>query len=326
MSRALPCLMLLPWLLGGCLNVDFAIYGGIPCGQVGPETCEGFNQWDAVCLSCDEPYDWARAFDWFDTMLEDGDSVRPIPEASVVRALVPTDDGLGELDTYFIPAHGQNAELSQTTIFYNHGNYAGIEHYVPRLQVLHELGYNVFVWDYRGFGKSKPDAYPTDEQFLADAQQMRAYVNTLAPAPDRIIIYAYSLGGIPAIEAAVTDPGCALFLEAPFTSASEVLADAGVHMPESMLSAGRFNNPEKVRGYDGPLFVMIGEDDSLFSPESVREIFDAAPSDDKEMWVLPNTDHGISTGGVVEASMRDYEQRMRTFLQDSAPQCIGARR
>ena len=211
-------------LLAGCLSVDPFIHNGIPCDQVGPDTCrEDTVFWDQVCLPCEDPYDWEESFDWFDTMLDEGDTVRTVSNESVVQATVAMDDGVGMLDTYFIPSHGDDPALANTTVLYNHGNFAGIEHYVPRLQVLHELGYNVLVWDYRGYGKSQPTTYPTVDEFLADARAIRAWAAGVVPDASRIILYAYSVGGIPAIEASVADPGCALIFEAAFTGAGAIL-------------------------------------------------------------------------------------------------------
>ena len=333
MSRA-SCLLLLPLLVGlsACFDVDGFVFGGVPCSTVGPDTCEEIEiEWDRACLPCEARYDWGEAFPWeawFPRMLADGRTIRPIDGSidggAVVRTVVPTDDGLGELDTYFVPAHGEDASRAQTTVFYNHGNYIGVEHYVPRVRVLYELGFNVFIWDYRGYGKSLPTAPPTDLQFLDDARQMRAFVSTLAPDPDRIVAYGYSLGSIPAVEASVADPGCALLLESPFTGAAGILRDGGLAWPESYLSGGRYHNAAKIRAYEGPLFVMVGEDDGFFSPETIRPIYENAPTAAKEFWVLPGVDHGVSTGGVPEDGLTQYDDRIRAFLEANAPACLTA--
>ncbi|MBX2801750.1 MAG: alpha/beta hydrolase [Myxococcales bacterium] len=311
--------------LVGCVNIDGFIHNGVPCSEVSEQTCTD-EQWDSVCLTCDEPYDWARTYEWFDTMLQQGESVRAISSDSVVREMVPTTDGLGQLDTYFVPAHGDDAALASTTLFYNHGNFAGIEHYLPRLQVLHELGYNIFVWDYRGYDKSEPAAHPTAEQFLADARQMRDHVATVAPDAERILPYGYSLGAIPAVEASVHAPGCALFLEAPFTSTSTIAQDATTaSLPESYLSGGQLDNVSKIEGYPGALLTMVGSDDGRFGPELAKELTDAAPGP-TDLWVLEGVEHGISNGGVVEAGMAAYRDRMRSFLEANAAGCLSATR
>lgn len=317
--------MILVSLLAGCVELDGFVFGGVHCSTVGPETCDveaGGDPWDVLCKTCDEPYEWDLAYPWFDSMLVGDETVRPIDASTVQGFTLPSADGLAELDAYFIPSHGEDPDLARITVFYNHGNYAGIEHYLPRLRVLHELGYNVFVWDYRGYGKTMPATHPTPRQFLDDALVARVQAGASAPDPDRVVIYGYSLGAIPAVEASVQQPGCALVLEAPFTSMNAIARAGGTAaLPESYLSAGLFDTQNKVRGYEGPLLAMVGSEDGRFIPEEVATIVDNAPGP-SELWVLEGVEHGISNGGVVEAGMRAYGDRMRRFYDDRAPRCV----
>ena len=190
---------------------------------LGASTCEETeNAWDKVCKACDEPYDFTKDYPWFEQTLEAGQTVRPIDPAHITPVSVATEDGEGTLDAYFIASHGEDAALAGITVVYNHGNYAGIEHYLPRIRFLYEAGYNVFVWDYRGYGKSLPASAPNADQWLADARQMREVADEHAPDASRVIVYANSVGGIPAVEMAVHRASCALFLEAGFTSLATV--------------------------------------------------------------------------------------------------------
>ena len=308
-------------LLAGCVELDASVYGGVHCSTVGPTTCDG-DPWDSLCKTCDEPYDWGLDYPWFATMLAADEAVRPIDNARVQAFTLPSADGLAELDAYFLPSHGEDPVLSRITVFYNHGNYAGIEHYQPRLRVLHELGYNVFVWDYRGYGKTNPATHPTPRQFLDDALIARVHAEAVAPDPDRIVIYGYSLGAIPAVDSAVQRPGCALVLEAPFTSMQAIARAGGTAaLPESYLSAGLFDNQNKVRDYAGPLLAMVGSEDGRFIPDEVARIVDNAAGP-AELWILDGVEHGISNGGVVEAGMRAYGDRMRRFFDERAPACV----
>jgi pimeloyl-ACP methyl ester carboxylesterase len=225
-----------------------------------------------------------------------------------------TLDGAGELDLYFVPGHGDNAQI---TVIYNHGNYAGLEHYMPRVRFLHEGGYSVLFWDYRGYGKSEPAAAPTAQQWLQDAHQVRNAAEDYAPDPTRIAIYANSVGGIPSVEMALYAPGCALVLEAPFTGISAITRDnAGIDFPATYLTYGDFENTEKIADYAGPLFTMIGTEDNKFSVEEVTLLHDNAgtPAADKELWVLDGVGHGISGGGIPEAGLADYLGRIDVFL------------
>ena len=311
-------------VLSGCINVDGFVYRGVSCENVNEQTCDGPESvWDRICVPCEDPYDWGATHPWMEGMLEAGDEVRPISNDVVVRAPLATDDGVGELDVYFIPSHGEVPELAETTILYHHGNYGGVEHYIPRLRMLYELGYNVIVWDYRGYGKSMPSTYPTAEQFISDGRAVRAYADTLAPNPARIVMYAYSLGANAAVDASAHQPGCALVLEAPFTGAGGITRDAGVAWPDSYLSEGRFNNEARLGDYNGPLFVMVGSEDTFFSPDSVRRLHDAAPTSSKAFWEVPGAGHGVTGGGVPEAGLRDYEMQIRQFIDQHAADCAG---
>ncbi len=324
MSRCL--LGLAATLLAGCLDLDSFVYNPIHCSTVGPDTCEdsGRPSWDQACVPCAEPYDWTRSYDWRETTLDAGTpDVRPVA-TDVTQHVIPSDDGEAELDAWYVPAHGEVPALADTTILYNHGNYMGIEHYLPRVRFLHEAGYNVFVWDYRGYGKSMPDQTPSTEQFLADGRTARAFAEARVPDPSKLIVYANSLGGIPAVEMSVDDPPCALMLEAAFTSMQSIAhSNSGVLFPESFFSQNGFDNKAKMEGYAGPLLMMVGGEDDYFAEEDERDVFDAAAGP-KEFHVTEGAFHGLSSGGVPEAGLTPYFSVMRDFLEEHAPGCLSA--
>lgn len=310
-----------------CLDLDGFVYNGVHCSNVSEETCEGtpYKQWDKVCLSCDEPYDWEQDYDWWaDTpAFPDGAAhPRPIDPATVVNRRLETEDGEATLDVYYIPAHGDDADRAQITLIYNHGNYAGLEHYLPRVRFLHEAGFNILTWDYRGYGKSEPAQHPTTQQFLADARQLRELAREYAPDPERVVIYGMSLGAIPSVEMALHEQPCAMLLEVPFTSMSQVArSNSGVDMPGGFLSQGYFENTLKVEDYPGPLFVMHGTEDDAFPLEDVRELYEAAPGP-KELWVVDGASHGMGVGVAETATLAGYIEGIDTFLTAHAPGCL----
>lgn len=302
------------WLLSGCFTLDFAAHNNIHCSNISTETCQDRGYWDRICLSCEQPYDWDRSYDWMDGTLSEGQVLRTIDPDAVVSYSIDTFDGDGTLDAYAIPGFGQNA---RTTIIYNHGNYGGIEHYLPRLQLLHQGGYTIFVWDYRGYGKSMPARTPTTDEWVEDVIVIRDAVDEIAPNPERVVIYSNSLGAVPAIDMALADPGCALVLEAPLTSLESLtVTDAGIALPDSFLSSGAYNNIERIKDYSGPLFAMIGDEDQRFAVEDVETLVNNADSEVKDLWVLEGVEHGITGGGVPEDGLTEYLNRMQSFLNN----------
>ena len=149
--------------LGGCVDLDGFVHNPVHCSTVSEDTCNKDDVWDKVCLSCDEPYNFSDTYEFTDDWY-----ARDIPEESVVNEKLKTADGEGEIDLYWITSHGENSKLAQTTLLYHHGNYAGIEHYMPNVRYFYEAGYNVVVWDYRGYGKSMPETSPNASQWFAD--------------------------------------------------------------------------------------------------------------------------------------------------------------
>ena len=312
-------------LLWAChVDLDFMIHNGRHCSIVDEALCTEGDEWDRICTSCEESYPWDADYNWMASTLSGGESIRAISPDTVVPIAIDTDDMQGVLDAYFIPSHGERADLSEVTVLYNHGNYAGIEHYLPRLQMLHEWGVNLLVWDYRGYGKSMPKDHPTPDQFLADARQIYRDLYSYAVDPSKIIVYANSLGGIPAVEMVTTTENapCALFMEAAWTSMRQnALAFSTSNLPGGFLSQGKFENDIKIKDYNGPVFFMHGTIDIKFPIEHVQEVYDNAPGP-KDLWILEGINHGIANGGVPEASLSDYFNHMDDFISAHASSCL----
>ncbi len=312
--------MTLLMLLTGCVTLDWAVFNGVPCAQVGPETCEDKPYWDQICVPCAQDYPWDRSYDWMDGMLTDGQTVRPIDPASVQRLPAPTLDGAGELDVYWIPPHGDDPSMAARTVIYAHGNYASIDHYLPRIRFLHEAGFGVVAWDYRGYGKSTPDTTPTPTQFHEDALVVRDLLTLeLAVPDDRVVLYGYSLGAIPTVETGLRRDACAMLLESPFTGLDAVIrGNTRTSFPSVFLYDGTYENVEKIADYDGPLFVMSGDLDTNFPPDDVARLVDAAGGP-TSWWRQPDVRHGVSDGGVPEAGLDAYIAQMRDFLDTHCP-------
>ena len=303
----------------GCsANLDGFVFNGTHCSEVGPATCEDEDDpWNKRCTPCDEPYDFGKDYPWQDGTFDgDVDTVRPIDPALVTQFEIPTVDGEGVLDAYHIEAHGDDPELAQVTLLYNHGNFGSLEHYMPRMRFLHEAGYAIFAWDFRGYGKTSIESHPSSAQFVEDARTVWDFSTDVVANAEYRVPYSHSLGTIPAVEMGLHDEPCAIFLESPFTGTSRMAeSNSGMSIPGAFLSEGHFENTEKIERYDGPLLVMHGAEDRTFSVDGVTELYEAAPGP-KELWLLDGAGHGISGGGIPEAGLEAYFDKMKGFLVD----------
>ena len=105
-----------------------------------------------------------------------------------------------------------------------HGNAGSIAGRGGHVQPWLEAGYGALLLSYRGYGGS--EGRPTEDRLYADARAAIAYVLAQGVAPDRLVLYGESLGTGVAVKMAVEHDVAAVVLEAPFTSAVDVGAEA----------------------------------------------------------------------------------------------------
>lgn len=104
-------------------------------------------------------------------------------------------------------------------IVYYHGNAGSLRDWGETAAALTRFGYDVLIYDYRGFGKTR-GKYRSEESLLADARAVLALARKDFP-DSKIVIYGRSLGtGIATRMAAETQPRN-LILETPFLSLSD---------------------------------------------------------------------------------------------------------
>ena len=317
------------FLLSGCLTLDplLPFHSNIPCDQVDASTCEDKEDiWDKVCTPCENEYDWDRNTPWRDKTLDVVDNIRAIPPEIVQSVPISVNDENVFLDAYFVPSHQEIPEIANTTIIFNHGRYAGIDHYLPRVQLFYDLGFNVFVWDYRGYGKSLPDAPPSSIDWMSDALAAYDAAMPFAPDLDKVIIYAMSVGGFPGGEMMANRDSCAQFFEAAVISISEKIEDnMSISLPGSFLTSGVLETDLKLQNTSTPTLIMHGDADDRISLRSAQSFYDKLPKDlAKELVIFEGAGHGLGGfGGVPDAGYGKYKDTMMTFLQNHAPQCIN---
>lgn len=306
--------LLLPLCIA-CVTLDGQLFNGVPCTEVGPSTCDKQSAWDRLCTPCGEDYPLDIAYPWAPSFLAAGEAIRVPDAAGVERFEIPTEDGRGALDAMWLSTHAEDADLADFTVIYNHGNFGSLEHYMPRMRILHELGVSVLAWDYRGFGKTTPNENPTSEQWFSDADLIYQAAASRAPSADAIVVYGFSLGAIPAVELALRYGPCAMILEAPMTSLRQIAeSTSALSIPGSVLTSGKWENRDKIIRWRGPLLTMSGTADIVFPLQTVRELHAGASSSHKEFWTVEGAGHGVSPPGVPDAGFSEYKGQIQRFL------------
>ncbi len=180
-----------------------------------------------------------------------------------------TEDGV-ELNGWFIPA-----KEAKRTILFLHGNAGNISHRFEKLQIFHDLNLNVFIFDYRGYGKSKGSA--SERGIYLDAKTAYDYlVSKEGVRKDEIILFGESLGGSVAIDLASKAEVKAIIVESAFTSAKDMARRIYPFIPPFFI-ASDFNSAKKIKDIHAPKLLIHSVDDEIVPFELGEKLFEAAP-------------------------------------------------
>lgn len=235
---------------------------------------------------------------------------------------LPKIYGLKEEDVYFktkdgFKLHGwffnpKGVAKPKGTIVYSHGNSGAVGYHLFFVAWMIEAGYQVLLYDYRGFGKSEGE--PTREGLIEDVRAAFAYVKTRKDVDaKRLISWGHSLGGaksfaalggerVKGLRAAVSYAGFASYQDMARRVAGEV-------------GAGLVNDRLSARDYVGGLspahvLVIHGDEDVVVPVEQAEILFRNA----KE----PKTFFRIEGGGHTTALYRnegEYRQKVLGWLE-----------
>jgi len=190
-------------------------------------------------------------------------------------------DGM-ELNGWFFPA-GTNAHRPHLAVLLCHGNGGNISHRLDTCAALLATGVNVFVFDYRGYGRSQ--GRPSEEGTYRDAQAAYQWLRQKGFAGTNIIAYGESLGGGIAAELALRDPLGGLVLQSTFTSIPDMGAELFPWLPVRWLGTIRYDTHRKLPQIHVPVLVMHSPADDLVRIHHGKANF-AAANEPKLFWEL----------------------------------------
>ena len=164
-----------------------------------------------------------------------------------------------------------------TTLVWFHGNGGNISHRVGNIRELVErLGVNIFIFDYRGYGRSEGSPY--EEGTYLDAEAAIAYVHSRDDVDTQQTVYfGRSLGCAVAAEMAIKHPPRALICESGFTSVRAMATKVYQFLPGlQFLVTTKYDTLDKIAKVDVPVMVLHGDRDEIVPFSMSRELFDAA--------------------------------------------------
>ena len=194
---------------------------------------------------------------------------------------------------------------SKGLIFYLHGNGGAIDTWGDVADVYINLNYDVFILDYRGYGKSEGEING-QEQLFDDIQivydKMKEWYDE-----DKIIVLGYSIGTGPAAHLASKNTPKLLILQAPYYSLVDMMKQSFNLVPTFILKY-KFETNNYLKLCKSPVVIFHGDmDEVIYYGSSLKLKEQFKPTD--HLITLTNQSHNGITDNV------QYRQALQKLFQ-----------
>jgi len=230
-----------------------------------------------------------------------------VPQELVEEVSFVTSDGV---TLYGVWLHQQ--ERDAPLLLHFHGNTGNIDHYWDMFGDFWDMGFQLFTFDYRGYGKSEgsPSWSGLMTDGLAAVHHVADRENLLT---SQIPYHGLSLGGAVALHTAIERPPSVLMTEDMFASGGSIfsISTTGLELPSGWLLEEPFDNAGSIGLVDAPVMIMHGELDDYIHPDHAWENYHAA-NDPKYLWLVPGADHAETP----QLAPEEYEAHLECWIED----------
>lgn len=218
-------------------------------------------------------------------------------ESPFIEKYIPSFDGKKQHGVLF------SSNNSKGIIFYLHGNAGNVSNWGNISTFYNSLGYDIFILDYRSFGKSEGQI-ENEEQILKDVeivfdQITRNYSNK--------VIIGYSIGTGIATHLASIRKAKMLVLQAPYDNFLKFSSTRVPFFPD-MFKKFTFETDKKIKMIPYPVYLFHGINDKLISIENSYRLKKLLKKSDT-LYVLKNQDHiGVNEN-------EEFKVRLKNLLK-----------
>jgi hypothetical protein len=214
-----------------------------------------------------------------------------------------TNDGL-KLNGWFVPV-----ENSRGTLIFCHGNAGNISHRIDIIEIFNKLNLNIFIFDYRGYGKSQGS--PSELGLYQDAEAAYTYILSREDIDkEAVVIYGKSIGANVAINLASKVDAACLISESGFTSAYDMGRKLFPYFPVKWVITIKFDALEKIKDITIPKLIIHSKDDEIVPFKLGKKLFDKAPQP-KEFYQMRG-----SHNEAIFTYREEYRLRLDHFLNE----------
>lgn len=185
------------------------------------------------------------------------------------------------LHGWWFPSH----EKSKATILFLHGNGENISTHSGFVHWLTQYQYDVFIFDYRGYGKSQGEAQI--EGVMNDIQSAREYVVSRAPSKKKLFILGHSMGASMGVYNLARHPENidGMIFVSPFSDYRQITREMldnswltwAFQWPASLMISTEYNPVDYVASLpDKPKLFIYSADDQIIAADHVTRLYENA--------------------------------------------------
>lgn len=190
-------------------------------------------------------------------------------------------------------------------IFYLHGNAGSIKEWGEVAKFYNMMYYDVFMLDYRGYGKSEGNI-ENKEQLFSDVEL--AYEEVAKRYPEnKIIILGYSIGTGLASKLASQKNAKQLILQAPYYSIKDEMSQKFSFLPSFLLKYN-FETFEYLKTVKSPVIIFHGDKDEVINYKASLKLKENFKKGDRLILLKDQYHNGITDN-------LDYQNSMRKILE-----------
>lgn len=230
--------------------------------------------------------------------------------------LIPSDIGLEYEDIYFvtedkIKLNGWfvKAKNPKAIFLYCHGNAGNISHRLEVIQIFNRLNLDVFIFDYRGYGRS--EGSPSESGLYKDCEAAYDYLIMREDVrKDRIIAFGKSIGANVVVNLASKRGVCGLITYGGFSCAYDMGKRIFPFLPLfKWIVTVKYDAESLIRSIGIPKLIIHSTDDEIVPFKLGKKLFEAA-AEPKEFYSM--------RGGHNEAILlgkEEFSLRISSFLE-----------
>ena len=196
-------------------------------------------------------------------------------------------------------------KASKGAILYFHGNAGDLSRWGIITEYFVNLGYDVFIMDYRTYGKST--GVLSEQALYNDAQLCYKALSEMFNE-NQITIYGRSLGTAIATKIAATNNPKQLILETPYYSIVDVAKLRFPFIPVSYVMKYELPTHKFIKNVSCPIYMFHGTDDYIVPYSSGEKLFKASRKKNATFITIKNAGHN----NIIDFDL--YHQQIKVIL------------